>query len=618
MDQMLSSIMNIKKEELIYELMDLMVDAVNFEDLSTKIVNFFGTIYNAEFSTFWSKIVEENEEFLVLSASYGLDRKPGESVPRYKLNRNAIKNEEIDGITPWIAIRNEICIANSYEELAEDYTKPWYGSHRGTWDHTIRMGRDFKSLMGLPIYDKKGELLAVIKIENNPDGFSEEDKLVAQSIIPFISICLKSMIRFEQAEKNRQIVLKNLTISLMNSDLTTFHQQAVDKTAELLRADSCSLWLISNDNKKLVLGANFGVRNKDQIPEYILNWNAKNDEEIEGLTPWVIIRKKSFFAEKYEDLKGCGAHRGKWDHEQWGGRPSEEFGCLYAVPLLKEEQPIGVLKIENSRGKPIFDDVDKATFDLVSDFIALAIELNTSLRSHMGANFFHLLIQPTSSAITAFNILRYELNELKLINPNINEYLDMMARNLEIVHLWAMNIYGLSRIPITYREDPRSDENLFDMFNKINRDMNKLFPDYECAVSESLKVIYVKLTNLQKKKAEVVFHNILNNSFKYSDKVIDIKVECSEDEENMVILIEDKGSGIPKVLLPNIFEAYFSMNSEKWPESMGLGLFTVSKLLVELGWTPKVESESGKGTKFFIYIPKKYKVIKPYEAKKVE
>lgn len=600
--------MNLNKDVLTEELMNLMVDAVNFEDLSNRIVRFFSHIFKSEFCTFWNRVVEKDQEFLILSASSGLVIKPGEIIPRYELNWTAFRNEEIEGITPWIAIRNKFCIANSFQELAVDATKPWFGSHRGIWDTTIRMGRDFKSLMGFPIYYERNELLGVIKIENNPSGFSRDDYLIAKALIPFVSICLKSMMRFEQAEKNRQIVLKNLTIYLMKTDLTTFHQQAVDKTAELLRADSCSLWLITNDNKKLVLAANYGVRDKDQVPEYSLNWNAKNDEEIDGLTPWVIIRKKTFFAGKYEDLKRCGAHRGKWDHEQWDGKPSEKFGCLYAVPLLKEDQPIGVLKIENSRGKPIFDDVDKATFDIVADFIALAIELNTSLRSHMGANFFHLLIQPTSSAISAFNALRYEFNQLGHKSNTIDDYLDMMARNLEILHLWALNIYGLSKIPITFKDEPLLSVNLYKMINSVNRNMEKLFPYYKCNVSSSLQYNDVKLTELQKKKVEVIFHNILNNSYKYSENEININVTSATEKDHLVILIEDKGRGIKKGQLPNIFEAYFSTHSDKWPESMGLGLYTVSRLLRDLGWFPKVESEFGKGTKFYIYIPKIYQL----------
>ena len=51
------------------------------------------------------------------------------------------------------------------------------------------------------------------------------------------------------------------------------------------------------------------------------------------------------------------------------------------MPLIDVNgDAFGVLKIENGFNQPKFDAVDRATFDLMADFIALALEFNSRLR----------------------------------------------------------------------------------------------------------------------------------------------------------------------------------------------------------------------------------------------
>ena len=237
------------QDKSIHDLMDLMVDAINYEDLAKRIVAKFADLLDAELCTLWRRIKSNSEDILVLSASIGFELKPGEALPTYQLKWNAKSNEEIEGVTAWIAVRNQVCLANSYEDLAENPDCPWYGAHRGRWDNLQFMAgdprRSFRSLMGLPIcYGENGDLVGVLKAENSrkTNGFDSGDLERARQLLPFVSIALQSMIKREKHEQDRQRVLKSLTAALPILDLATFHQQVVDKTAQLLNADVCSLW----------------------------------------------------------------------------------------------------------------------------------------------------------------------------------------------------------------------------------------------------------------------------------------------------------------------------------------------------------------------------------------
>lgn len=65
------------------------------------------------------------------------------------------------------------------------------------------------------------------------------------------------------------------------------------------------------------------------------------------------------------------------------------------------------------------------------------------------------------------------------------------------------------------------------------------------------------------------------------------------------ISIQDTGTGIPSDLLPKIFDPFFTTKAK----GHGLGLATSYSIIAKHKGTIEVESEMGKGTSFFIYLP---------------
>ncbi len=65
------------------------------------------------------------------------------------------------------------------------------------------------------------------------------------------------------------------------------------------------------------------------------------------------------------------------------------------------------------------------------------------------------------------------------------------------------------------------------------------------------------------------------------------------------VTVEDNGRGIPKDIIPRIFEPFYSTNEG----SPGLGLYISSKIIEKHGGVIGVSSEVGKGSKFFVVIP---------------
>lgn len=102
-----------------------------------------------------------------------------------------------------------------------------------------------------------------------------------------------------------------------------------------------------------------------------------------------------------------------------------------------------------------------------------------------------------------------------------------------------------------------------------------------------------------------VINQILVNAIKYS-KDVPIKekyiiFEIKDDGARTILSIEDQGIGIPKEDKTRVFNAFFTgINGRKTSESTGMGMYLSKRICDELGHGLTLESEVGKGTKFFI------------------
>jgi len=102
-----------------------------------------------------------------------------------------------------------------------------------------------------------------------------------------------------------------------------------------------------------------------------------------------------------------------------------------------------------------------------------------------------------------------------------------------------------------------------------------------------------------------VITNLLSNAIKFTEnnKKIEAKVEYQNNK--LYVEVKDEGIGIPKEKLETIFDAFSQADTSTTRQygGTGLGLTISHKLIHLLGGELKVESEVGKGSKFYFEIP---------------
>ncbi len=146
----------------------------------------------------------------------------------------------------------------------------------------------------------------------------------------------------------------------------------------------------------------------------------------------------------------------------------------------------------------------------------------------------------------------------------------------------------------------------------INSLISDLFDEYyDKAVSKNLKFTYNmaledenSYVQSDSKRLYQILSNLLSNAIKFT---IEGQIELGYYIENfdIVFYVKDTGLGIRPDHIERIFDRFFQseLSISRNYEGNGLGL-TISKELVRLlGGKIKVESEFGKGSKFYISLP---------------
>ncbi len=108
---------------------------------------------------------------------------------------------------------------------------------------------------------------------------------------------------------------------------------------------------------------------------------------------------------------------------------------------------------------------------------------------------------------------------------------------------------------------------------------------------------------------QILIH-LLDNAVKFSREGEAVEVGVKQTDKTLLLSVVDHGMGITKEHQGQIFERFYASDSKSNPQALGTGIgLTITKALVELhGGKIWVESEVGKGSTFFVELPRMSKI----------
>ncbi len=116
------------------------------------------------------------------------------------------------------------------------------------------------------------------------------------------------------------------------------------------------------------------------------------------------------------------------------------------------------------------------------------------------------------------------------------------------------------------------------------------------------------ITSFDKDKLDKIVSNLLSNAFKYSFDNGRVRFSSSIQENQIIIVVSDRGIGISEEKQPYILDRFYQIDSSSTrnQEGTGIGLSLVKELVELHKGSISVESSLQKGTTFLITLPLPY------------
>lgn len=210
-----------------------------------------------------------------------------------------------------------------------------------------------------------------------------------------------------------------------------------------------------------------------------------------------------------------------------------------------------------------------------------------------------------SGALSLMQHLAFQAEKsLETSDPqSLRKYLSLLHDNTN--HCIAI-IEGLMKDEHTESPTIFVKKSRIDLVEKISFIHKELLQSYKSRTftfTFSSRSIYI---NTDEVKILQVVNNLISNAIKFTPDAKPIAVEVLEKDSAVVIRVSDEGIGIPENLKQFIFDRHsvagrIGLNGEK---SHGMGLSICKSLIQLTNGSIWFESEEGKGSSFYISLPK--------------
>lgn len=205
----------------------------------------------------------------------------------------------------------------------------------------------------------------------------------------------------------------------------------------------------------------------------------------------------------------------------------------------------------------------------------------------------HDLKGPLASVMGIVNLARLERND-----PQMQPYFDMIEKSVKRLDRTLMDLIELAR---TRKGNSKlSSINIKDLLEEIINSLRHLSDfhriNFELKVDHEIEIRADKVLVLS------VFQNLIHNAINYCNHQSPwIRIKAERMTQGVRVEIADNGKGIPEHVRDRVFEMFYRGHPDS--SGSGLGLFIVKNALDKMKGQIRFETETGKGTTFFVEIP---------------
>lgn len=467
----------------------------------------------------------------------------------------------------------------------------------------IQFFEDVKSELAVPLVDADQRVWGVINIESRQyNAFDKGHQEMVEALASVGSAAIT--ISHHRARETALVDIgKDLTEIL---DVPALLQRVIDVTAEALRFEDCSIFLIDQAAGELTLRASRGsLAERVDRASYRLG---------EGLTGWVASEGNTIrTTDPRRDPRWRGLH---------AEYPPEEVGAFMAVPIIGRDRTLGVLRVLRKKSPyPWFPNDftpdDERILTIIGSQVGVALE-NTFLVDRL-LNAQRMAAWGEMSARSAHMIgnrlfaIKGDLNELEYMlsgdSPDV-------AAGLELLASTKKGIFSLEEILGEFREFVMATHlNLeeSDLGDLLRESASEGFPKRSPVrlvldIAESMPKIQADRGKLKR-----CFSELMENSINFQPEGGELVVSSDVADDKMLkeipnaprsgkflqVIFRDNGPGIPEENKARIFTPFFTTRSK----GMGLGLSIVKGIIEAHRGFILETGEPEEGANFTILLP---------------
>ncbi|AWB66053.1 hypothetical protein C2869_06195 [Saccharobesus litoralis] len=213
----------------------------------------------------------------------------------------------------------------------------------------------------------------------------------------------------------------------------------------------------------------------------------------------------------------------------------------------------------------------------------------------------------STSLLSRIQELEANLNDNRLTRSQLNEFMEHLRQASEITFKNLTRAGDLIHNFKSVAVDQSHEElRRFKLANYIEEVLNSLQPQtkkYDVTIESEIDLA-IEMQSYPGAIAQIITNFVINSlthGFSQAQHHT-IKVQSYLNDQQLVMIYQDDGKGIPQQDLPKIFDPFFT--TKRGDGGSGLGMHIIYNLVVQkLGGTIEAESDLGKGVKFTLLLP---------------
>lgn len=227
------------------------------------------------------------------------------------------------------------------------------------------------------------------------------------------------------------------------------------------------------------------------------------------------------------------------------------------------------------------------------------IKNNERMRTEFTANVSHELKTPLTIISGYAELIRLGLAKQEDVVKFSTEIHKNSSRMLTLID----DIIKLSRLDENDKKEDFVCLNVYDIAKHCQELLTQKMEKYHVSCKLTGESAYIHGNHTM---VEEVIYNLMDNAIRYNKKENgSVSVSVVADKENVLVIVEDTGIGIPYEYTERVFERFFRVDKSRTKETggTGLGLAIVKHIVMWHDGTIDLDSKLGVGTKITVRFP---------------